>query len=193
MNITSPDQDDLARLHERLVAAAEQDSLLDVSYSIVDSPLGPLLLAATERGLLQLAYSSQDHDKILDDLARVLSPRILRTPRRLDEAARELDSYFAGTRTRFDLPLDLSLSHGFRRLVQEHLPEVGYGHTQSYGEIARAVGNPRAVRAVGTACATNPLPIVIPCHRVIRGDGSLGGYVGGLSAKTALLSLEMSE
>ena len=105
-------------------------------------------------------------------------------------AAFELDEYFAGRRTVFDLPLDLSLSSGFRQLVQRHLPQIAYGHTESYKQVAQLVGHPKGVRAVGTACATNPLPVVVPCHRVIRTDGTLGDYIGGLAAKTALLSLE---
>ncbi len=180
----------LERLHRRLEQAADRDGLLDVAYTTVDSPVGPLLLAATGRGLVRVAFAVEDHDKVLDTLAARLSPRVLRAPQRLDRAARELDQYFAGTRTAFDLPLDLSLSSGFRQLVQRHLPEIGYGHTQSYGEVARLVGNPKAVRAVGTACATNPLPVVVPCHRVLRSDGTLGGYAGGLTAKSALLRLE---
>lgn len=184
------DADTLERLHERLAAAADRDGVLDVAYTVVDTPVGPLLLAATEAGLVRVAYQIENHDRVLETLATRLSPRVLRAPRRLDAAARQLDEYFAGTRRRFDLPLDLSLSSGFRRLVQQHLPEIGYGHTESYGEIARVVGNPKAVRAVGTACATNPLPVVVPCHRVLRSDGSLGGYAGGLAAKTALLTLE---
>jgi methylated-DNA-[protein]-cysteine S-methyltransferase len=115
---------------------------------------------------------------------------VLRAPRRLDAAARELDEYFSRQRRVFDLPLDLSLSKGFRQLVQRHLPEIGYGQTRTYRQVAELVGNPRAVRAVGTACATNPLPVVVPCHRVLRADGTPGGYVAGPGAKKALLSLE---
>ena len=180
----------LHRLHRRLEQEAEQAELVDVAYTVVDSPVGPLLLAATEKGLVRVAYASEDHDRVLDTLGHKLSPRILRAPRRLDDAARELDEYFARRRKQFDLPLDLSLSHGFRQTVQQHLPRIGYGQTRSYRQIAELVGNPKAVRAVGTACATNPLPVVIPCHRVLRTDGTLGGYIGGLDAKTALLDLE---
>lgn len=187
---STPRRDDLRRLHERLAAAADRDGVLDVAYTTIDTPLGPLLLAATAAGLVRVAFAVENHDDVLDTLAKRVSPRMLRAPKRLDAAARELDEYFAGTRRAFDLPLDLSLSSGFRRLVHRHLPEIGYGRTQSYGEVARLVGNPKAVRAVGTACATNPLPVVVPCHRVLRADGSLGGYVGGLAAKTALLTLE---
>ncbi|WP_377320023.1 methylated-DNA--[protein]-cysteine S-methyltransferase [Pimelobacter simplex] len=187
----SPDDTEiLARLHRRLAADAAGADLLDVAYTTVDTPVGPLLLAATPRGLVRVAYASEDHDQVLTTLGERLSPRILRAPARLDPVARELDEYFAGRRRTFDVPLDLGLSHGFRQLVQRHLPEIGYGETRSYGQVAALVGNPRAVRAVGTACATNPLPVVVPCHRVLRADGSLGGYIGGADAKTALLRLE---
>lgn len=180
----------LARLHAGLTRRAATEGLLDVAYTTVDSPVGRLLLAATPRGLARVAYDREDHDAVLDTLAHRLSPRILRAPARLDGVARELDEYFAGRRRTFDLDLDLSLSHGFRQVVQRHLPEIGYGQTRSYREVAELVGNPRAVRAVGTACATNPLPVVVPCHRVLRADGSLGGYVGGAEAKSVLLRLE---
>jgi methylated-DNA-[protein]-cysteine S-methyltransferase len=184
------DADTLSRLRSRLAHEADAQQLLDVAYTVVDSPVGALLLAATPGGLVRVAYASEDHDRVLATLAQQLSPRVLRAPQRLAAAARELDEYFAKRREIFDLPLDLSLSHGFRQLVQTHLPEIGYGQTRSYGEVAKLVGNPKAVRAVGTACATNPLPVVVPCHRVLRADGSLGGYVGGPQAKTTLLNLE---
>ncbi|MFI2608218.1 methylated-DNA--[protein]-cysteine S-methyltransferase [Kitasatospora sp. NPDC018619] len=187
---TPVDAATLSRLHRRLEQAAEQAGLVDVAYTTVDSPVGRLLLAATPKGLVRVAYAGEDHDRVLEALGHKLSPRILRAPKRLEEAAREIDEYFAGRRRAFDLTLDLSLSRGFRRLVQTHLPEIGYGQTRSYREMAELVGNPKAVRAVGTACATNPLPIVVPCHRVLRTDGTLGGYIGGLDAKTALLDLE---
>jgi methylated-DNA-[protein]-cysteine S-methyltransferase len=191
---TSPAETDeagtLARLRLRLEQAAAAEDLLDVAYTTVDSPVGPLLLAATPQGLVRVAYDVEDHDHVLDTLARRLSPRVLRAPQRLDAATRELDEYFAGRRRAFDLPLDLSLSAGFRQLVQRHLPDIGYGQTRSYGQVAALVGHPKAVRAVGTACATNPLPVVVPCHRVLRADGTPGGYVGGPDAKLALLRLE---
>jgi methylated-DNA-[protein]-cysteine S-methyltransferase len=181
---------DLPRLHERLERAAAADGLLDIAYRVVDSPIGPLLLAATEHGLLRVAFGVEGHDEVLATLAARVSPRILRSPARTDDAARQLEEYFAGRRRSFDVPLDRRLSHGFRRSVQEHLTEIAYGSTESYAEVAVATGNPRAVRAVGSACSTNPLPVVVPCHRVLRSDGSLGGYVGGLEAKHALLALE---
>lgn len=189
--LTAPiDPDKLAMLHRRLEAAAQAEGLVDVAYRVVDSPVGKLLLASTPKGLVRVAFANEDHDKVLESLAVKLSPRILRAPQQLDTAARELDEYFEHRRQAFDLDLDLSLSKGFRQLVQQHLPEIGYGQTRSYKEMAEMVGNPKAVRAVGTACATNPLPVVVPCHRVLRTDGSLGGYIGGLDAKTTLLELE---
>jgi methylated-DNA-[protein]-cysteine S-methyltransferase len=181
---------ELAALQARLVDAAQRAGTLDVAYRTVDSPVGSLLLAATEAGLVRIAYAVQDHDAALAELAVQVSPRILAAPRRLDGVARELDEYFAGTRRAFDLALDLRLARGFRRDVLDHLPRIGYGRTESYAEVAVAAGSPRAVRAVGTACARNPLPIVVPCHRVVRSDGTPGAYAGGSDAKLALLELE---
>ncbi len=180
----------LARLHERLAEAAAEQELLDVAYRQVDSPVGRLLLAATPRGLVRIAFSGEDHDQVLSTLAARLSPRVLHAPARLDAVARQLEEYFAGRRTRFEVDVDLALSRGFRRTVLEHLRTIGYGHTESYAQVAGLVGSPRAVRAVGSACATNPLPIVVPCHRVLRSDGGLGGYLGGVPAKELLLDLE---
>jgi methylated-DNA-[protein]-cysteine S-methyltransferase len=187
-----PEADDAAqrRLHARLLAAAGQAGLLDVAYRTIDTPVGTLLLAATEQGLVRVAYASEDHDQVLRQLASQVSPRVLCAPARLDLAAGEIEEYFAGRRNRFDLPLDFRLSHGFRRIVLSHLPEIGYGRTASYAAVAAAAGSPKAVRAVGTACATNPLPVVLPCHRVVRSDGSVGQYVGGVEAKRTLLALE---
>ncbi|MCW0214295.1 MAG: methylated-DNA--[protein]-cysteine S-methyltransferase [Pseudonocardia sp.] len=182
--------DHLHRLRERLAAAARADGILDIAYRTVDSPVGPLLLAATDIGLVRVAYQREGHDTVLQTLAERISPRILLAPARLDTTVRELEEYFAGTRTAFDLPLDWRLSAGFRASVLHRLPDIGYGHTASYAAVAALAGNPRAVRAVGTACATNPLPVVVPCHRVVRSDGSLGGYLGGVEAKRALLTLE---
>ena len=185
----TPDAD-VAALRARLASAAERDGLLDVAYRTVDTPLGTLLLAATDAGLVRVAYQREGFDGVLETLAARLSPRILEAPRRLDTIAAELEEYFAGRRRAFDVPLDFALSSGFRQAVQRSLPRIDYGHTRSYQDVAQLVGNPGAVRAVGTACATNPLPVVVPCHRVLRADGSLGGYIGGAAAKTALLALE---
>ena len=190
-HFASPDDTGtLSRLRDKLGLAAEAEGLLDVAYTTIDSPVGPLLLAATPRGLVRVAYAVENYDRVLDTLSHRISPRVLRAPRRLDAAARELDEYFGGQRRVFDLPLDLSMSAGFRQLVQRHLPEIGYGQTRTYGQVAELVGNPRAVRAVGTACATNPLPVVVPCHRVRPSDGSIGRYLAGVAAKTTLLNLE---
>lgn len=185
-----PGEDELAPLYSRLVARAEDEGLLDVAYRTLDTPVGMLLLAATPTGLIRVAYEREGLEAVLGNLAGKVSPRILRAPRRLDEAARQLEDYFALRRTTFDLPLDLSLSGGFRRVVLSYLPAISYGQTASYQAVAAAVHNPKAVRAVGTACATNPLPVVIPCHRVIRSDGQLGAYLGGSEIKHQLLDLE---
>jgi methylated-DNA-[protein]-cysteine S-methyltransferase len=181
----------LDALRLRLAAAADEDGVLDVAYRTIDTPIGGLLLAATPVGLVRVAYDSQGHDAVLQDLADRISPRILRAPARLDVVAHELDDYFAGRRTGFDVALDWRLSRGFRAAVLHHLAsDLDYGHTASYGAVARLVGSPRAVRAVGTACATNPIPIVVPCHRVLPASGALGRYVGGVEAKQTLLELE---
>jgi methylated-DNA-[protein]-cysteine S-methyltransferase len=186
------DEDANRRLHQRLVDAASAAGLLDVAYRTLDTPVGTLLLAATPKGLVRVAYAREDHDLVLERLARDVSPRILLAPERLDSVAREIEEYFAGRRSAFGVPLDLQLSHGFRRTVLSHLLEIGYGKTASYAAIAKAAGNPKAVRAVGSACANNPLPVVLPCHRVVRSDGTLGQYVGGAQAKETLLALEVA-
>ena len=185
-----PDAATIERLHARLVDAAAAEGSLDVVYRTVDSPLGRLLIAATPAGLVRVAYASEGHDEVLATLAGRVSPRVLRAPGRLDDVARELDDYFAGRRRVFDLRLDLQLAHGFRREVLTSLPSIAYGTTASYAAVAERAGKPRAVRAAASACATNPLPIVIPCHRVVRSDGSLGGYLAGPEAKQTLLRLE---
>ncbi|MGB8402633.1 MAG: methylated-DNA--[protein]-cysteine S-methyltransferase [Mycobacterium sp.] len=188
--IIQPSPGKLAELSDRLAAAAQRDGLLDIAYRTVDSPVGPLLLAATEQGLVRVAYARENHDTVLQQLADKVSPRILRAPARLDAAARELDEYFTQARRTFDLPLDWRLAAGFRAAVLHHLPEIGYGQTASYAAVAALAGSPKAVRAVGTACAKNPLPVVVPCHRVVRSDGAMGGYLGGPAAKRLLLDLE---
>lgn len=180
----------LATLHARLTESARAEGLLDLAYRTVDSPVGRLLVAATERGLVRVAFETEDHAAVLQALADRVSPRILEAPGRLEQAARELDEYFSGRRQAFDLALDWRLSAGFRTTVLHHLPDIGYGRTATYAAVARWAGSPRAVRAVGGACATNPLPIVVPCHRVVRTDGRIGGYLGGPDAKRALLALE---
>ena len=185
-----PGEGELASLYAHLGVRAEEEGLLDLAYRTLETPVGTLLLVATPTGLVRVAYESEGLDGVLGQLADKVSPRILPAPKRLDEAVRQLEEYFSGRRRSFDLPLDLRLSAGFRRLVLTYLPAISYGETASYQSVATAVHNPKAVRAVGTACATNPLPVVIPCHRIIRSDGRLGAYLGGPDIKHQLLDLE---
>ena len=175
---------------ERFTARASEEGLLDVAYTTADSPFGPLLLAKTRRGLVRVGLPNQDQDKLLVDLSERVSPRVLEAPGELDETRRELDLYFEGKLDRFDLPLDWSLSSGFRQRVLRAINRIPYGQTRSYTEMARKAGNERAVRAAGTACGSNPIPLVVPCHRVLRTGGALGGYGGGLPMKEGLLVLE---
>lgn len=181
---------DLTRLRSRL--AAEAGDLIDIAYRTLESPVGDLLLAATRTGLVRVAFRTEGFDAVLEDLAERIGARVLEARARLDPVAVQIDEYFRGDRRSFDLPLDRSLSTGFRGEVQAWLPHIGYGRTLSYKQVAERVGRPNAVRAVGTACAHNPLPVVVPCHRVLRSDGGLGGYLGGMEAKRALLALEAS-
>jgi methylated-DNA-[protein]-cysteine S-methyltransferase len=180
-------------LQARLVERAEREGLLDVVYARVDSPLGRLLVAATAAGVVRLAYENEVADAVLDELAARVSPRLFEAPARLDAARRELEEYFDGERTRFDLPLDWTLSSGFRRRVLEATAGIHYGATSTYRTVATKAGSPRAVRAAGSALATNPIPLLVPCHRVVRSDGGLGGYRGGLGRKAELLRLEAGE
>ena len=177
------------QLDERFRAAAAAEGLLDVGYDVVDSPLGDLFVAATPRGLCRIAYDAEP-EQHLEDLARQYGLRVLRAPRALDEPKRELHDYFAGRRRMFELRLDLRLADGFRRSVLDELAAVPYGRVTTYGSLAATAGRPRAARAVGTIMNRNPIPIVLPCHRVIGADGSLTGYGGGLERKQALLRLE---
>lgn len=171
---------------------AERAGLVDVAYATMDSPGGRLLLAATDVGLIRVGLPSQDPEELLEDLAGRVSPRVLEAPARLDEARREIDLYFDGKLREFGLPLDWRLSHGFRQRVLEGIDAIPYGETRTYTEMARLAGNERAVRAAGSACGSNPIPIVVPCHRVLRTGGGLGGYAGGLEMKRELLELEGS-
>ena len=172
------------------VERADEAGVLDLTYYRIDSPYGRLLLVASPAGLLRIAFEREDHDRVLQHLADTLSPRLVASTRRLAQPARELDEYFAGTRRSFGLALDLRLSRGFRREVLDQLLRIGYGTTTTYTALAAAAGRPRAIRAAGSACATNPLSIVVPCHRVIRSDGSIREYLGGTEMKRALLSME---
>jgi methylated-DNA-[protein]-cysteine S-methyltransferase len=173
-------------LRER--AAAE--GLLDVAYATVDSPFGTLLLARTPRGLVRIGLPNEDSQELLADLAGRISPRVMEAPAGLDEERREVEDYFAGRRHDFELPIDWQLSHGFLLRARQGIAAIPYGETRTYTDLARSAGNERAVRAAGSACSRNPIPLVVPCHRVLRSDGTLGGYAGGLEMKEELLNLE---
>jgi methylated-DNA-[protein]-cysteine S-methyltransferase len=181
-------------VHERvsrLIGRAEAEGLVDIAYAETDTPVGRLLVAATPRGLVRVSFHGEAHEAVLGELAERLSPRVLEAPSRLDIVRRELEEYFEGGRREFDVPLDWSLTGStFRRRVLERTAKIPYGATASYRDVASAAGNERAVRAAGTALGANPIPIVVPCHRVLRSGGALGGYGGGLEAKRFLLDLE---
>jgi methylated-DNA-[protein]-cysteine S-methyltransferase len=181
-----------AELLETFTERAAAEDLVDVAYAWTDSPIGPLLLASTPIGLVRVGFgNTEDTDVVLQHLADRVSPRVLEVPRRLDEVRRELDEYFDGERREFDVPIDWRLANaGFRRRALEAIARIPYGSVRSYREIAVEAGNERAVRAAGTACGSNPIPVVVPCHRVLRSGGGLGGYGGGLDKKVQLLSLE---
>jgi methylated-DNA-[protein]-cysteine S-methyltransferase len=176
---------------ETLTERAAAEGLLDVAYASVDSPFGLLLVASTRKGLVKVSFPAvYDTEETLEELASQISPRVLEAPAKLDDVRRQLDLYFEGRLTEFDLPLDWRLTDGFRKRAQRAIARIPYGQTRSYTEIATSAGNERAVRAAGTACGSNPVPIVVPCHRVLRSGGGLGGYGGGLPMKEALLELE---
>lgn len=187
---TPDDRATLDRLTSRMRIAADREGLVDIGYRTVDSPYGLLLLAATSRGLVRVAFERQDHAAVLQELADRISPRVLRLPARLDVVARELEEYFGGRRQSFDLPVDLRLATGFRREALGVVAAIGPGRTRSYAQVASAAGRPGAARAVGTACRLNPVPLVIPCHRVVRADGAFGDYAGGRDVKRLLLHAE---
>ena len=171
-------------LDARFRAAALAEGLVDVRYDVTESPVGELFLASTDRGLCRISYRVEDQD---EELARQFGVRVLRVP--LDDVRRELDEYFEGQRREFDLPLDLRVAP-FHEAVLHELARVPYGRTETYGALAAKVGRPKAARAVGTVMNRNPIPIVLPCHRVVGANGSLTGYAGGLHVKRALLELE---
>ena len=180
-----------------IAGPAATAGLLDVAYTTHETPVGRLLLAATDAGLVRLAYvdgvthvDGQDEDAVLADLALRVSPRILAAPRRLDEPRRELDEYFAGARRRFEIRLDWSLTHGFGRRVLEATARVPFGAVTTYRGVAGEAGSPKASRAAGNALGANPIPIIVPCHRVLHAGGGLGGYTGGLERKRTLLTIE---
>ena len=181
---------DAARVASRFAGVAAASSALDVAYAAVDSPFGRLLVAASARGLLRLAYPNESADAVVAELAEEVSPRILEAPARLDPMRRQLHEYFAGRRRRFEFPIDWRLIHGFGRDVLRVTAHIPYGKVSTYRDVAVRTGRPLAVRAVGNALGANPMPIVIPCHRVVRTGGGLGGYTGGLDRKEQLLQLE---
>ncbi len=180
-----------AEAGERLAAAARDEGLLDVAFASADSPFGPLLVAVTGRGLVRLAYPDEAADDVLAELARTVSPRVLESPAETDEVRRELDEYFDGRRHWFDVDVDMALVRGgFTRKVLEATERIPFGRVITYKEIASEAGSPRGARAAGNALGSNPIPIVVPCHRVVHAGGGLGGYTGGLSRKVTLLTLE---
>jgi methylated-DNA-[protein]-cysteine S-methyltransferase len=189
---TFPARLDDERLAADLARRSEAAGLLDVAYATMSSPLGELTVFVTSRGLLRIAYDNEGGDAVMAEVAERLSPRILRVAKRTDEARRQLDGYFASDRRSFDLPVDWSLVHGFARGVLRATAAVPFGQVTTYGRMARAAGSPRAARAAGNALGSNPIPIVVPCHRVLHADGGLGGYSGGLDRKRILLALEGS-
>jgi methylated-DNA-[protein]-cysteine S-methyltransferase len=173
-----------------LAERAGREGLLDVAYATTDSPVGPLLLAATPAGVVRVSFAREGFDDVLAFLAARISPRVLEAPGRLDDVRRQLDEYFGGRRTSFDVALDRRLASGFRARALAAIAAIPFGRTGTYRSIAEAAGSPRAVRAAGTACATNPLPLLVPCHRVVRSDGTMGRYGGGEAAKRLLLEHE---
>jgi methylated-DNA-[protein]-cysteine S-methyltransferase len=186
--LRTPDWKDV---RAELARRADAEGLVDVAVERHDSPLGTILLGATERGVVRVGLPAEGEDAVLEELARRVSPRVLGARRTsLTQARRQLDEYFDGARSRFDVALDWRLTAGFRREVLRATALIPYGSTASYQDVAERAGRPRAVRAAGTALATNPLPILVPCHRVLRSGGALGGYLGGAEAKAQLLGLE---
>jgi methylated-DNA-[protein]-cysteine S-methyltransferase len=173
-----------------LIARAEKEGLVDVAYGTVESPIGKLLVATTDRGLVRISFHSEAEDLVLEELARRISPRVVEAPRKVAPVARELDQYFAGRRKRFDVPLDWALVGPYARRVLRATAAIPFGKVSTYREVARKAGNPAASRAAGNALGSNPIPVVVPCHRVLRTGGGLGGYGGGLDVKEHLLKLE---
>jgi methylated-DNA-[protein]-cysteine S-methyltransferase len=171
---------------------ADRAGLLDVAYAETDSPIGELIIFVTPRGLVRVKYADEPIEGVLAEVAARVSPRILRAPSRTDDARRELDAYFALRRRDFDLPIDWSLVRGFAAGILRQTARIPFGKVRSYGQVAAQAGSPRAARAAGNALGSNPIPIVVPCHRVLHADGGLGGYSGGLDRKRYLLALEGS-
>ena len=184
---------DWERIRAKLSKKAENQGLVDVAYEVHETPFGPMLVGATDRGLVRVGLSAESQESVLDDLAKRISPRILIAPKpQIKLARKQLDQYFKGKRREFDLELDWQLTRGFRRLVLDATDSIPFGETRSYRQVATSAGSPKAVRAAGSALAHNPLPIVVPCHRVLRSDGFVGNYLGGTAMKEQLLEMERS-
>ncbi len=188
-SVTSP-QLNLDSLRAELARRADDEGVLDVAYGLADSPLGPLTVIVTRRGLVRLSYGNEAVDEQLDEVASRVSPRILASPDRTDAVRRQLDEYFAGARRGFDVPIDWRLVRGFAGDVLRATARIPFGSVSTYREIATDAGSPNAYRAAGNALGSNPIPIVVPCHRVLHAGGGLGGYTGGLERKRYLLHLE---
>ena len=192
----TPSGGDIDRAVQGLLARAGRDGLIDVAYATVDSPYGELLVARTDRGVVRVALPTErgrqrPREEVLEELAANVSPRVLESPKRLDEERRELEQYFEGRRQKFEVPVDWALtSPGFRSRALHAVARIPYGKVKTYAEIAKAAGNPRAFRAAGTACGHNPIPLIVPCHRVVQSGGGIGQYGGGPEMKQALLDLE---
>jgi methylated-DNA-[protein]-cysteine S-methyltransferase len=184
---------DWIAVRARFAARALSEDLVDVAYENHDTPLGTMRVSATNTGIVRMILPAEDAEEVLEQLARKVSARILRasTPV-ITQTREELDEYFDGRRHRFDVPLDWTLATAFRFKVLEATARIPYGHTASYRQVASAAGSPNAVRAAGSALATNPLPVLVPCHRVLRSDGTIGQYLGGPAAKAQLLTLEQA-
>jgi methylated-DNA-[protein]-cysteine S-methyltransferase len=179
-----------AEAARRVTERAVSDGSLDVAYAFVDSPFGRFLVASTKKGLVKLAFHPESVEEVLQELATRVSPRVLEAPSELDAIRRELDEYFSGSRHDFETPLDWQLIHGFSERVLRATARIPYGGVSTYRDVAARAGNARAMRAAGNALGSNPLPIVVPCHRVVRTGGAIGNYGGGTDMKKALLTLE---
>lgn len=192
LKAATPTDADVASAVARALDRARAEELVDVVYAQVDSPLGRLVAAKTDAGLVRLAYEDFNGglDAVLEHLAVRVSPRIVEAPRELDPLRRQLDEYFAGAREGFDVPIDWQLSSGFTQRILQAIAAIPFGATSNYRDVAARAGNPKATRAAGNACGANPIPIVVPCHRVLRTGGGLGGYTGGVERKEQLLRVE---
>jgi methylated-DNA-[protein]-cysteine S-methyltransferase len=190
MSTPSTDEEAMRAAREALAQRASAEDTVDITYAVTDSPVGRLLVAVTSVGVLRIAFEREHHDEVLSSLANRISARILQSATHTDHIRRELDEYFAGTRAAFTLTIDWALVAGFQRSILDAANHLLYGSTVSYAEIASAAGNSKAVRAAGTALGKNPIPIVIPCHRILRANGTLGGYLGGTEAKALLIETE---